>query len=250
MRKNIFNIFTEKMLAVPFWVKQVLYLKLAKEMQDKACENFLREHNENIFSTFVPTLTYKGTTELTEKKCGLDSNIYNFLQYCADGQCLIEISVNTFMSMEEIAKYYEFCVEQNFLSMPNSKEIQAMAGFISGKFRIGEYFEHNGTITAEQLQNAIKAYEDAIKSSNVKIFGEILVELGYVKEEELKALLILKEEANKRFILDYNNIPRAEIQYSNDSEQYKQEIKKLKEENIKLKRKMRQLPQLVRKHAD
>lgn len=250
MRKNIFNIFTDKILAVPFWVKQVLYLKLAKEMREKCCEDFLREHNQDIFSTFIPTLTFKGQSELNDKKCGLDNNIYNFLQYCSDGHSLLEISINTFMSMEEVAKYYEFCIEQNFITLPDSKEIQAMAGFISGKFRIGEYFEQNGKITPEQLQNAIKVYKDANKSSNVKIFGEILVELGYVKAEELKALLILKEEANKRFILDYNNIPKTEIQYSNDNEQYKQEIKKLKEENIKLKRKMHQLPQLVRKHAD
>ena len=250
LKKNIFNIFTDKLLSVPFWVKQVLYLKLAKEMQDNCCENFLREHNQDIFSTFIPTLTFKGTTELTEKKCGLDNNIYNFLQYCSDGHSLLEISVNTFMSMEETAKYYEFCVEQNFLTKPDSKEICAMAGFISGKFRIGEYFEQNGTITPEQLQNTIKIYEDTNKSSNVKIFGEVLAELGYVKEEELKALLLLKEEAEKRFILDYNALPKTEMAYSSDNEKYKQEIRKLKEDNIKLKRKMSQLLELVRKHAD
>ena len=250
LRKSIFNIFTDKLLSVPFWIKQVLYLKLAKEMQDKFCENFLRENDEEIFSTFVPTLTFKGQSELTEKKCGLDNNIYNFLQYCSDGKSLLEISVNTFMSMEETAKYYELCVEQNFLNLPESKEIHAMAGFISGKFRIGEYFEQNGKITSEQLQNAIEIYENSNKTQNLKLFGEVLAELGYVKEEELKALLLLKAEANKRFILDYNALPKTETAYSSETEKYKQEIRILKEDNIKLKRKMSQLLELVRKHAE
>ena len=107
MRKNIFFFFLEKVLNIPLWIKQVIYLKLAKEMQDYNCEDFLRNHKQDIFSAFVPTLTFKGKTELMEHKCGLDNNIYNFLQGCANEYSMIEISVNTFLSMEEVAKYYE-----------------------------------------------------------------------------------------------------------------------------------------------
>ena len=74
--------------------------------------------------------------------------------------------------------------------------------------------------------------------------------MGYVTEEELKALLLLKAEANKRFILDYNALPKTETAYSSETEKYKQEIRILKEDNIKLKRKMSQLLELVRKHAE
>ena len=161
MKKNILDLFLEKVLNVPFWIKQVIYLKLSKEMKDTACETFLQEHTDEIFSTFVPTLTFKGKTELMERKCGLDNNIYNFLQGCANEYSMIEISVNTFLSMEEVAKYYELCLEQNFIKVPESKEIHAMAGYIAGKFRIGEYFKQKGTITVDQLQQAILAHRDA-----------------------------------------------------------------------------------------
>ena len=93
MKKNIFELFLEKVLGVPLWIKQVIYLRLEKEMQLYYCEEFLKDHKEDIFSTFVPTLTFKGKTELTEHKCGLDNNIYNFLQGCANEYSLIEISV-------------------------------------------------------------------------------------------------------------------------------------------------------------
>ena len=83
--------------------------------------------------------------------------------------------------------------EQNFIKNPNSPEIHAMAGYISGKFRIGEYFKQKGIIDIDQLRQAILKYE----GSNDKKFGEILVELGYVSENDLKAILLLKEEARK-----------------------------------------------------
>lgn len=249
MKKNIFELFLEKVLGVPLWIKQVIYLRLEKEMQLYYCEEFLKDHKEDIFSTFVPTLTFKGKTELTEHKCGLDNNIYNFLQGCANEYSLIEISVNNFLSMEEVAKYYELCLEQNFIKVPDSKEIHAMAGYISGKFRTGEYFKQRETIDVDQLQKAILAHRDAQESNNPKKFGEILIELGYVTEADLKALLVLKEEAKKRFIIDYTTVPKPETTYTDENQKYEEEINKLKDENLKLKRKLLQLLELVKRNG-
>lgn len=248
MKKNILDLFLEKVLNVPLWIKQVIYLKLEREMIDMSCEDFLKNHPNDIFSTFVPTLTFKGKTELTERKCGLDNNIYNFLQGCANEYSMLEISVNTFLSMEEVAKYYELCLEQNFIKVPDSKEIHAMAGFIAGKFRIGEYFKQRGTLTVDQLQKAILANRDAQESGNPKKFGQILIELGFVTEDDIKALVILKEEAKKRFILDYNTVPKPETTFTNDNQKYEEEIANLKDENLKLKRKMLQLLELVKRN--
>ena len=248
MKKNILDLFLEKVLDVPLWIKQVIYLKLEKEMKEMACDNFLKEHPNDIFSTFVPTLTFKGKTELTERKCGLDNNIYNFLQGCANEYSMLEISVNTFLSMEEVAKYYELCLEQNFIKVPDSKEIHAMAGFIAGKFRTGEYFKQKGVLSVDQLQQAILANRDAQESGNPKKFGEILIGLGFIKEDDLKAL-VLKEEAKKRFILDYNTVPKPETTFTNDNQKYEEEIANLKDENLKLKRKMLQLLELVKRNG-
>lgn len=223
-----------------------MYLKLAEEMREQACEEFLRNTKpEDIFSTFVPTITFKGKTELAERKCGFDNNTYNFLRCCAEDLSMLEISVNTFLSMEEVAKYYELCLEQNFIKNPNSPEIHAMAGYIAGKFRIGEYFKQKGIIDIDQLRETILTYQN----SNEKKFGEVLVDKGYIKEDDLKAILLLKEEARKRFILDHNVMPKSETAFSNDSQKYEDEIRALKEENIKLKRKMLQLLELVKKNA-
>ncbi len=248
MKKNLFDLFLEKILNVPLWIKQAIYLKLAKEMEELGCESFLRNYPNDTYSTFVPTLTFKGKTELMERKCGLDNNIYNFLQGCANEYSMLEISINTFLSMEEVSKYYELCLEQNFIKVPDSKEIHAMAGYIAGKFRIGEYFKQKGVLSVDQLQQAILANRDAAEKGQPKKFGEILIELGFVTEEDLRTVLILKEEAKKRFILDYNTVPKPETTFSNDNQKYEEEISNLKEENIKLKRKMLQLLELVKRN--
>ena len=231
LKKNILDLFFEKVMAVPFWIKQYMYLKLSKEMQEMAYENFMRNNPDELVATYVPTITFKGKTELMEHRCGFDNNIYNFLQNCANGYNMLEIAVNSFLSMEEVAKYYEICLEQNFIKNPESKEIHAMVGFIAGKFRTGEYFKQKGVLTVDQLQQAILAHRDAQQSNSPKRFGEI------------------QEEAKKRFILDYNTVPKAEVTYSNENQKYEEEIKNLKDENLKLKRKLLQLLELVKKNS-
>ena len=245
MKKNIYDLFLEKILNLPLWVKQSIFLKLSKEMQEKHSDIYMKNPEHDMFSILVPTITFKGKTELSERTCGLDNNTYNFLQCCADELSILEISLNTFLSMEEVSKYYEFCLEQGFIKAPTSTEIHAMAGYIAGKFRIGEYFKQKGKISVDQLQKAILQQRD----DSDKKFGEVLVKLGFVKEEDLVTLLILKEESQKRFILDYNSMPNPQTQYISDNKKYEDEIESLKEENLKLKKKMIQLLELVKKNA-
>ena len=248
MKRNLFDLFLEKVLNVPLWIKQVIYIRLMNVMNELLCEDFIHNNPEDIFSTFIPTLTFKGKTELMERKCGLDANIYNFLQGCANNYSMLEISINTFLSMEEVAKYYELCLEQSFIKVPDSKEIHAMAGFIAGKFRIGEYFKQKGQITVDQLQQAILTHKGLTSTDNPKKFGEVMLELGIVNEADLKAILILKEEAKKRFILDSATVPKTETTFCDEKAELEKEISILKEENVKLKRKMLQLLELVKRN--
>ncbi|MDR1327048.1 MAG: hypothetical protein LBJ74_01435 [Heliobacteriaceae bacterium] len=217
------------------------------EMRDNYCETFLRMHPDDNFAVFVPTLTYNGQKELAERTCGLDANIYNFLKHCANGLSTIEISMNMFMSMEEIAKYFVLCVEQSFIKKPESLEINSMAGFISGKYRVGEYFKHRGTLNVDQLQKALIQYSTQPDDNNKKQFAAVLVWLGDIKEEDIKSVLILKEEAQKRFILDYGAMPKSEVTYACEADKINEEYSKLKDENLQLKRKLMQLLELMKK---
>ena len=242
LKKNIFNTFLSKIDDFPLWIKQIIFLKLSDDIKSQVCEKFLKENSENIFSLYKPTLTFKGSEELKKRSCGLDLNIYNFLDYCENNSSILEISLNTFLSMEEVAKYFIFCMEQGYIEKPENIEIEATAGFIAGKFRTGEYFRQKGAITDEQLKKAIN-----ISSQSQKKFAEILVELGFITRDDVAAMLTFKKEAKKRFVLDYNTVPQGKSEFCDKEEMYKQKISNLESENAKLKKQITQLLEIIRK---
>ena len=244
LKKDIFSTFLNKVEGFPLWIKQIICLKLSEDIKAQVCEKFLSENSDNIFSLYSPTLTFKGRKELENRKSGLDLNIYNFLSYCENNSNISEISLNTYLSMEEVAKYFIFCMEQGYVEKPENVEIEAMAGFIAGKFRTGEYFEKRGSITAEQLKKAV----ERISESSSKKFAEILVEMGFITQEDVSSMLAFKEDSKKRFILDYNSVPQGKSEFSSKEEEYKKEIEDLKLENQKLKKKIKQLSEIVKNY--
>jgi len=236
LKKNILNIFLDNLYSFPLWVKQVIFVKLKRDLE---------KHNfnticENSFSMYSPTLTFNGENELRERGCGFDNNIYNFLKACENDCSMLDIALNNFWSMEESAKYFEFCSEQGFITKPESKEISAMSGFIAGKYRIGEYFLHKGSIVQTQLEQTV----ETAKHSDKK-FAQILADLGFISYNDAISALMLKEEAQTRFVLDYNNTPKCECAIS-EAQKEQKEIENLRLENAKLQKKLTQLLGLVK----
>ncbi len=232
----------------PLWVKQVIYVKLKENMRELNCAEFLDKSSDKMFSLYVPVLTFLGREELLKKKSGLDANIYTFLKLSSADYSILDISLSMFLTMEETAKYFVFCVDQNYIECPQVDEIYAMAGFISGKFKTGEYFQRNKTLSMRQVQEGLDEQKkvDSIGGKHLK-YLEILDTMGLVKENEHKTIFTLKEEAKKRFVIDYNLVPDSGRGFNSEEEKESAEIEALKEENRKLKEKLTQLLRLVKK---
>ena len=254
MKQGIFSVFFNKIESFPLWIKQIICVKLSEDIKAQVCEKFLKENSDDIFSLYKPILTYKGREELNKRKSGLDSNLYNFLSYAESDATILDISLNTFLSVEEVAKYFIFCMEQEYIERPENIEIEAMAGFLAGKFRtdernnipdeiVREYFAKKGSISKEHIE---KALEQQSKSS--KKFAEILVDMGLITQDDVSAMLAFKEDSQKRFILDYNEVPKGREEFCDKEVQYKKEIEDLKSENQKLKKKISQLLEIVRRY--
>ena len=107
----------------------------------------------------------------------------------------------------------------------------------------GEYFAIKGTITSDQLEKAIDE-----SSKSPKKFAEILVDMGFITQEDVSAMLTFKEESKKRFILDYNAVPKGQSEFCSNEEMYKKEIDNLKAENEILKKKISQLLEIVKNY--
>ncbi|ETO18367.1 hypothetical protein RFI_18907 [Reticulomyxa filosa] len=120
---------------------------------------------------------------------------------------MIEIAMNNFWTMEEVAKYFMLCLEQDYVKQPESVFVYAMAGFMAGKFRTGEYFKRSGKIDVDQLERAIVKQKQTMNENKPKMIAEIMIEMGLVTEKDTASLLLIKDESKKRFILDASIVP-------------------------------------------
>lgn len=236
MQRNFLKQFLDKISKFPTWIKEIIYVQLSEQIDKESDLAY-------VFATYKPVLTYKGKCELDYKNSNLDMNTYNILDYCDNDSSISEITLNTYMSMEEVANYFLFCVDEGYLQIPDNSQILNIAGFLAGKFRTGEYFVQNGVITEEDLNKAVDNYEN---TKEPKKFGQSLVELGLISQKQLDIILAIKEEAKKRFVLDHNEIPKINQEYVKTSDEYEKQIEDLKKENKQLKMKLTQLLAMVK----
>ena len=235
MNRDFLEKFLDKLSEFPQWIKKIIYVKLSSEIDTT-------QNLDYVFMTFAPVLTDKGKCELDNKNLCLDNNIYNILDSCDKKLTISDIILNTFLSLEETAAYFLFCVDEGFIQIPDNSQVLNIAGFLAGKFKTGEYFLQNGEISQQQLDDAVLNYEHRAKPN--KKFGQSLIELGLINEKQLETILKIKQEAQKRFILDHNEVPKIK---EKKSEEYEKQIEILKKENERLKQQLRQLL-LAEKH--
>ncbi len=238
MNRQFLAQFLNKISDFPSWVKEIIYVKLSEEINKDSNLAY-------TFATYKPVLTYKGKCELDFKKSSFDTNIYNILSAADNDNSISDITINTYLSMEEVAGYFLFGVDEGYFEIPDNSQILSIAGFLAGKLRTGEYFMNSGTISETELNSAVETYE---KDKDHKKFGQSLIELGLITQRQLDTILLIKEEAKKRFVLDHNEVPEINQEYAKDSDNYQKQIEDLKEENSKLKTKLDQLLTMVKRH--
>jgi len=242
-------LFIDKLLLFPLWVKQIIYLRLHQNLSLSLSEDFISTREDNIFHLYVPVLSFLGKQELAERRSGLDDNLYNFLTYVEQGLNLLEISMNNFWTMEEVAKYFILCLDQNYVKTPESVFVYAMAGFIAGKFRTGEYFKRSDKINVNQLERAILVQKESIKDNKPLKIAEIMINLGYITEKDTTSLLLIKDEAKNRFILDASIVPEQYKTAVSDIKPYEDEIAKLNEQNRLLKEQINRVLAFIKKNG-
>lgn len=251
LAKNIFTVFLDKLLSFPLWVKQVIFLHLYQNLANHLSEDFIQVTEEDTFHLYVPILTFAGRNEMVDRKQGCDVNIYTFLSNVHDGLSMLEISMNNFWTIEEVAKNYMLCLDKEYVKPPTSKYVLAMAGFMSGKYKTGEYFKRIGKINVDQLEHIIvKQKELAQQGQNFKM-AEIMISLGYITEKDTASLMAIKEESQKRFILDIGILPKevsAPLR-EGDAKVYQDEIAALKEQNKVLKEQLGKILAFVKKNG-
>lgn len=244
LKKNLLNAFIEKLKAFPLWIKQVIYLYLYQDLKEATSDDFIETNEADMINLFVPALSYVGRTELEERAKGFEPNLYTFLECAESEMSLLEVALNHFWTLEETCKQFLAAVDADLIKGPISPKIIAMAGFMAGRYRTGEYFKRVGKINVDQLEMTIRRQKELTDQGQKAKIAQVMIDLGFVTEKDTHALMIIKEEARKRFILDSSIVPEGVT--GNDSK-YVAEIEELKKQNAVLKAKLAKLLSMFKK---
>lgn len=246
MSKSLFVDFTEKLMSFPLWIKQAIYLSLSNDLNTYLSSEFLDVKEDELFHIYKPTLSELGQNELLTKDSKFDESIYSFLNCCAKGMSLIEIAIENSFTMEEVSKAFTFCKTSGFYSADVPKLVSAIAGFIAGKYRTGEYFIRAGKMTIEQLDEVLNKQQEMNAAGKHVFIAELMVQMGFVRDLDVKSIIFMKEEAGKRFSLSTEEVPSFTVK--KDDIDIRVENTRLKEENEILKQKMDAILTYIKEH--
>ncbi len=248
MTKSLFIDYMEKMLAFPLWIKQTIFLNLSSDLMNYLSSEFLNVQEGELFHVYRPSLSELGQNELKTKESKYDEDIYSFLSCCAKGMSLVEIAIESNFTMEEVAKAFMFCKTSGFFSKETPNLISATAGFLAGKYRTGEYFIRAGKMTIEQLDEVLNKQQEMNEAGKHVFIAELMVQMGFVAEKDVKSIIFMKEEAGKRFSLNPDDIPSIAM----EKEKYdiRVENTKLKEENEILRQKIDAILTYIKEHKE
>lgn len=246
MSKSVFIDYMEKMLAFPLWIKQTIFLNLSNDLTAYLSNEFLDVQEGDLFHIYRPALSDLGQNELLTKESKYDEIIYSFLNSCSRGMSLVEIAIESNFTMEEVAKAFTFCKTSGFFSKEVPNLISAMAGFIAGKYRTGEYFIRAGKMTIEQLDEVLNKQQEMNESGKHVFIAELMVQMGFVAERDVKSIIFMKEEAGKRFSLNPDDIPTLAME--KEKFDIRVENTKLKEENEILRQKIDAILTFIKEH--
>ncbi len=246
MSKNLFVDYMEKMCSYPLWIKQTIFLNLSNDLTKYLSNEFLDVQEGDLFHVYKPQLSEHGQNELFTKESGFDELIYTFMNCCTKNMSLIEIAIDNNLTMEEVAKAFTFCKKSKFFSNEVPNLISAIAGFIAGKYRTGEYFIRAGKMTIEQLDEVLNKQQEINASGKHVFIAELMVQMGFVREVDVKSIIFMKEEAGKRFSLNPEEMPNIALE--KEEFDIRVENTRLKEENEIMRQKLDAILTYIKDH--
>ena len=242
MKADSFKIFITKILALPIWVKQIIHYKIREDLIRNFKNQKVDVNPIYLFQSFKARITYSGKIEIEQRNNMHEEALYTFLNAIKEEKSIIDITLDCFFTLEECAKLYLTALRNEYITPPMSNIIHAQAEFYAGAIKTGELLLKIGRITVDQLDTAIRRQKQLKEQGKHVLMAELISELGYVEKDAIISMLIMKEEAKKRFI--FNMQLNAQDDANNDVIGLKKQIEKLTYENNYLKTKLRAILKL------
>ena len=240
----ISELFLHNIDVLPLWVKQVLYLKTRDKLREELAEFLDVLVTDNLMQYYVPKLTFAGRTELETREKRLPEEFYTFYKCVQNGNDLFEITLANYWTFAQTCSLFVRSIELQYVNIPENESIISIAQFMAGKIRTGEMLKRLGKIDVMQLEKAIRIQKERNEQNKPVKMAELMIELGYITEKDVKILLAFKDDAKKRFVMGIGFSlvkPRDEQETQILVRGMQKEIKRLDEENRILKSRLRKI---------
>lgn len=245
--QKITDLFIQNIRNLPIWVKQVITKEIVADLDKQLADFKELMDSDTLFQYIIPKITFKGKSELKEHNFALSEGYYTFLQDMLTGEATIfDITVKNSWTLADTAKMFIRLEELEFITIDSndhSKDV-AVAQFIAGKIKTGEFLKRLGKISIMQLEQAIRYQKELNEEGRHIKIASILIKLGFISDKGLDSLLLLKDEAKKRLPV---SIGFASIKFENaeDEEnqvlQLQKELQRLENENMIMKKRLKKL---------
>ena len=237
MDKNL-QLLIKTILDSPVWVQEVILHDIRRNLEG-IIPNISETDDADIYALYVPELTFKGRKEIESHEHGHEINVYKFLSTANEKLRVIDITLRNFWTLSECSRLLSFCIKNEYIKKPENIYVNASIFYLGNEIRLGEYVKRINMINVDQLEAALRRQKELnTDTHSYKQLGAVLVEMGYIVPDDIKKILQIKGESEKRFI------PTLDLSKSADSGgvNYKEiqlKMEKLAKENAILKEKLR-----------
>ena len=244
--QKISDLFIQNIKNLPMWVKQVITKEIFDDLNKKLEEFSELAEVTDLFQYMCPKVTFKGKQELQDKTIGLSDGYYIFLQDLTDGCNIFEITIKNNWTLADSAKIFVRLCELEFLQIPDfaTNKNVAIALFIAGKLKTGEFLKRINKISTIQLEQAIRYQKELNDEGRHIKMASILIKMGFITDKGLDSLLLLKDEAKKRLPINVGLISTKMVSGDEEQDQVarmQREISRLENENIIMKKRLKKL---------
>lgn len=242
--QNTSELFIQSVKTMPIWVKQYLTKEVLDDLSAKIVDFKELLQSENLIQYMTPKITVKGKMEYNNKTCGFDSNHYTFLAELIESpKNVFEITLKNNWPLAETARILLKLVELEFIDVENFQDCcnYAVALFLSGRIKTGEFLKKIGRIDSNQLEKALR-YQKELNAEGRHIkMASILIKFGFISDKGLDSLFLLKNDSKKRFTFTGFGAAQEESTDMSQVRSLQREIARLQHENIIMKTRLKKM---------
>jgi hypothetical protein len=186
---------------LPLLSQQTLYVLLRRSLETRLNQHTLeRLDADNLLQLWVPHITPQGVNTIQQLADRQQTShpLYRLLRCVQTKQTVSQMCILNGWSLVQGCMLLQQAFDKEWLVSPTSQLILGAIHFITDTIRLGEFLHRLGKISAEQLDQALKAQQYAWEVMGQRsAIGNVLMNLGYVNRDDIEGILLLKQESKR-----------------------------------------------------